>query len=138
MTSATAEKVLKWLLLSMGGLTCLAFVAVIMPTDWMEAGNDAMGLGPFQRSPLMEYLTRTLAAVYGFMGVLTLYVGLNLRRYLDFVAIMGRLTILLGVLLTGVDFWAGMPASWTWGEGPPTILIGMAFLYLVPRIDREG
>jgi hypothetical protein len=138
MTSSTAEKTLKWILLLMGGVTCLAFLAVFMPTDWMESANDAMGLGPFQRSPLTEYLARSLATVYGCLGVLTLYVGLNLRRYLDFVAVMGRLTILLGVLLIGIDLWAGMPASWTWGEGPPTLLVGVAFLYLVPRIDREG
>jgi hypothetical protein len=135
MSPSAAERALKWLLLAMGGLTCLAFVAVFMPTDWMESANDALGLGPFQRSPLTEYLTRSLATVYGCLGILTLYLGLNVRRHAELIPILGRLTILLGVLLTGVDFWAGMPASWSWGEGPPTILIGFAFVWLAGKLD---
>lgn len=135
MTSKTAERTLKWLLISMGALTCLAFVAVFMPTDWMEVANDSIGLGPFQRGPLTEYLTRSLATVYGCLGLLTLYFGFNVRRYLDIMPLIGWLTILLGTLLTGIDFMAGMPASWTWGEGPPTVLIGAAFIWLSGKIE---
>lgn len=65
MSPATAEKSLRWLLLLMGATACLAFVAVFIPTDWMETVNDAIGLGPFPRTPLTEYLTRSLSSVSG-------------------------------------------------------------------------
>ncbi len=129
----TAAKALSWLLILMGGLAMLAVVPMVMPTAWMEAVNDSMGLGPFHRSPLMEYLTRSLSAVYALIGTLILYLGLNVRRYLPLIVVVGWLTVALGVTLTGIDFAVGMPASWSWGEGPPTIVIGWVFVWLARR-----
>jgi hypothetical protein len=133
MRQETAAKILSWLMILVGGMAMLAVVPVIMPTAWMETANDYIGLGPFQRSPLMEYLTRSLSLLYVLFGTLTLYLGLNVRRYLPMIGLIGWLTIVLGVGLTGIDFAAGMPASWSWSEGPPTIAIGLAFLWLVRR-----
>jgi len=135
MSPSTAEKSLKWLLLLMGATACLAFIAVFIPTDWMETANDALGLGAFPRAPLTEYLTRSLSTVYGFLGVLTFFLGLNVRRYLDLIVLVGWMTMVLGALLTGIDLWAGLPSSWIWGEGPPTVLIGAALLFLARRVD---
>lgn len=135
MSPSTAEKSLKWLLLLMGATACLAFIAVFIPTDWMETANDALGLGAFPRTPLTEYLTRSLSTVYGFLGVLTFFLGLNVRRYLDLIVLVGWMTMVLGALLTGIDLWAGLPSSWIWGEGPPTVLIGAALLFLARRVD---
>ena len=129
----TAAKTLSWLLILMGGLAMLAVVPIVMPTAWMEAVNDSMGLGPFHRSPLMEYLTRSLSAIYALLGTLILYLGLNVRRYLPLIVVVGWLTVALGVTLTGIDFAVGMPASWSWGEGPPTIVIGWVFVWLARR-----
>jgi len=129
----TAAKVLSWLLILMGGLALLAIVPMVMPVGWMEAVNDSMGLGPFHRSPLMGYLTRSLSAVYALFGALTLYLGLNARRYLPLIVVVGWLTVAFGVALTGIDFAVGMPASWSWGEGPPTIVIGWVFVRLARR-----
>ena len=129
----TAAKALSWLLIVMGGLAMLAVVPMVMPTNWMEAVNDSMGLGPFHRSPLMEYLTRSLSVLYALIGTLTLYLGLNVRRYLPLLVVVGWLTITLGAALTVIDFAVGMPASWSWGEGPPTVLIGWAFVWLARR-----
>ena len=129
----TAAKTLSWLLIIMGGLALLAVVPMVMPTAWMEAVNDSMGLGPFHRSPLVEYLTRSLSAVYALFGTLILYVGLNVRRYLPLIVVIGWLTVALGAALTGIDFAVGMPASWSWSEGPPTIVIGWVFVWLARR-----
>lgn len=135
MTRSTAEKSLKWLLILMGAMAVFAFAAMIMPTDWMESVNDSVGLGPFPRTPLTQYLTRSLSALYGCLGLLTVYLGLNVRRHLDVIIFVGWLTILLGALLTGLDFKIGMPASWSWGEGPPTVLVGAAILWLAHKVD---
>lgn len=140
MRPAAAERTLTWLLRIFGGMALLALVPMFMPTSWMEAGNDALGLGPFHRSPLTEYLTRSLSAVYALYGALAVYVTFDLRRYLPVVAWIGGLTALFGIYLTGLDLWAGMPASWTWGEGPPTVAIGLLMAWLARRADdaKEG
>jgi hypothetical protein len=138
MTARTAERILFWLLILMGGAAALAVVPMVMPTSWMEATNDWLGLGPFPHSTLTEYLTRSLSAVYALFGVLVIYVALDLRRYLDLVVVMGWLTILLGATLTVLDFAIGMPATWSWGEGPPTIVVGWAFIWLARRVRSGG
>lgn len=134
MTASTAERTLTWLLRVFGGIALAAVVPMVMPTDWMVVTNDGLGLEPFQRSPLTEYLTRSLSAVYALFGALAIYVTLDLRRYAGLVAFMGKLTVLLGVFLTVLGFWAGLPAIWSWGEGPPTVALGVAMAWLAGRV----
>lgn len=138
MSSSTAEKFLRWLLLLMGATACLAFVAIFLPTDWMESVNDAIGLGAFPHAPLTEYLTRSLSTLYGLLGLLMVYLGLNVRRYLDLIERAGAMTMVLGVLLTGIGFKAGVPDSWVWSEGPPTVLMGVALVWLARRVELSG
>ena len=133
MRPETAERWLRRLLYVMGGVALLAVVPLVMPTDWMETINDRLGLGPFQRSPLMEYLTRSLSAVYAMFGAMAVFVAPRVRRYLDLVVFMGWLTVLLGVALLSIDLYAGMPPSWTWGEGVPTMVLGGVFVWLGKR-----
>lgn len=130
MTPASARKTLAVLLYLMGGLAALAVVPMVMPTAWMVATNDWLGLGPFPHAPLTQYLTRSLSAVYALLGVLVLYVARHVDRYLDLVQLMGWVTMALGLFLTGLDFAVGMPAAWSWGEGPPTVVVGAAFVWL--------
>ncbi len=138
MTAARAATVLTWLLRLSGALALSAVVPMLMPTDWMAAANDRLGLEPLHRSPLTEYLTRSLSAVYTLFGALAIYVTLDLRRYLALVAFMGRLTVALGIFLTGLDFWAGLPAAWSWGEGPPTVVLGIVMVWLAARAGAES
>ncbi|MFQ5527503.1 MAG: hypothetical protein ACE5GX_14720 [Thermoanaerobaculia bacterium] len=137
MTAYGAEKVLTWLLRILGVLTLTAMVPMVMPTDWMASTNDWLGLDPFHRSPLTEYLTRSLSAVYALFGALTLYVSRDVRRYADFIGFSAILMMVLGVLFTVLDFWAGMPASWSWTEGPPTVLVGFWMLWLARRVANR-
>src|SRR4029450_13866831 len=71
----TARRLLTWLLYVLGCMMSVAFVAVIMPTSAMAAIADWLGVGPLHRSPLTEYLTRSLSAMYGVLGVLHLYLA---------------------------------------------------------------
>lgn len=136
MTALKAEKILTWLLRVLGALTLTALVPMVMPTSWMVAVNDWLGLEPLHVAPLTEYLTRSLSAVYALFGAVAVYVSLDLRRYVGLVAFAGALTILLGVFFTVLDFWAGMPASWSWTEGPPTVVLGGAMVWLARRVAR--
>jgi hypothetical protein len=126
----TARWLLAWLLYVLGGMMSVAFLAVVMPTAAMAAIADWLGVGPLQRSPLTEYLTRSLSAMYGVFGVLHLYLARDVVRYLDVIVVIGWLTALAGAIVTAIDFAAGMPPFWSWGEGPPTILVGFAILWL--------
>jgi len=129
----TARRLLAWLLYVMGVVMSMAFVAVVMPTSAMVAIADWLGVGPLQRSPLTEYLTRSLSAMYGVLGVLHLYLARDVVRYLDLIVVIGWLTVLAGVIVTVVDFAAGMPPLWSWSEGPPTVLVGLLYIWLAGR-----
>ncbi len=134
MRAETAETILKWLLVILGGLAATAVVAIVMPFSWMQSVNDSLGLEPLVDTPLTQYLTRSLSAVYALFGVLTIYVGLDVRRYRRLIALMAYLTGLLAVTLTAIDFAIGMPPSWSWGEGPPTFLCACFMLWLARRV----
>lgn len=128
-----ARTILKWILLVAGGLAATAVFTMAMPTDWMEWANDWLGLGPFHRSPLIEYLTRSLSALYALNGFMALYLARDVTRYADLLAFYGWLTVGVAAALTAIDFSAGMPPSWRWGEGPPMIVLGLVIVWLARR-----
>lgn len=128
-----AERILTWSLRVLGVVAALAIVAVAMPTSWMVAGAEWSGVAPFPDTVLGQYLARTLSALYALFGVLVLYIARDVRGNLDLIRFVGWLTIALGLLLTTIDFGVGMPPSWSWGEGPPTIVIGGAIVWLARR-----
>ena len=133
MQQQTARRLLAWLLYVMGGMMTAAFLAVVMPTSLMATIADWLGVGPLARSPLTEYLTRSLSAMYGVLGVLHLCLARDVVRYLNLIVVIGWLTVLAGAIMTVVDVAAGMPPFWSWSEGPPTVLTGLAFIWLARR-----
>ena len=81
MLATRHESILKWLLIILGGLAATAVVPMVMPFAWMQSLNDSLGLEPLVDTPLAQYLTRSLSAVYALLGVMTIYIGLDVRRY---------------------------------------------------------
>ena len=55
-----------------GTFTSLAFLAMLLPVDWMDSIHRSMGLGELPRAPVVDYLARSVAALYGFHGALLL------------------------------------------------------------------
>jgi hypothetical protein len=135
MESSRALTTLTWLLRGLGALMLTAVVAAVMPTDWMAAVNDWLGLAPLPRTPLTEYLTRSLSAVFAGLGAMMLFLARDARRYQPFILFVSWLTLSLGIFYLVLDVWAGMPASWTWGEGPPTALLGAWMVWLARRVE---
>ena len=133
MQQQTARRLLAWLLYGLGGMMSVAFLAVVMPTSAMASIADWLGVGPLYRSPLTEYLTRSLSALYGVYGLLHLYLARDVVRYRDLIVVIGWLAVLAGVILTVVDLAAGMPPYWSWSEGPPTALVGFVTVWLARR-----
>lgn len=135
------EKILVFLLRGLGCVTLTAFAAMFLPGSWMERINALIGLGPLPRAPIVDYLARSISALYGFHGVLLLILARDVRRYRAIVAFVAWATALFGVLVTGIDLYAGMPAYWTWGEGPPIVVTGFVLLHLlksVPEVEWKG
>lgn len=119
-------------LLRLGGVvTAAAFVAVFLPAAWMASTHEWLGLGDFPGTPLVDYLARSIAALYGFHGVLLLIVSRDPARHRTIVQFIGVMNIVFGSLMIGIDIHAGLPTLWTLAEGPPIIAFGIVVLYLV-------
>jgi hypothetical protein len=128
------QRILVVLLRAAGILTCTAFLAVFLPTDWMAATHEQLGLGVFPRTPLVDYLTRSVAALYGFHGVLVLLVSRDPVRHAPIVRYVGLVSILFGTLIVFIDLRAGLPMLWTVAEGPPVAVLGALVLYFSRKL----
>ena len=109
-----------------GGVTACAFFAIFLPVEWMVATHERLGLGVFPRSPLVDYLTRSIAALYGFHGCLLLIIASDPVKYRALVWYAATMNIVFGMLMIAIDLHAGMPMFWTLAEGPPIIALGLA------------
>ncbi len=113
-----------------GGVLCLAFPAILLPVEWMATTHEALGLGTYPRSAIVEYLSRSIAALYGLHGVLLLVVARAPRRFAEIVSYIAFFNVTFGVIMLAVDVHAGMPWYWTLAEGPPIVALGFALAYL--------
>jgi hypothetical protein len=121
---------LVFLLRLSGTFTSLAFLAMLLPVEWMASIHQAVGLGEFPRAPIVDYLARSVAALYGFHGALVLLVSTNPVKYRNIVWFIAILNIVFGVMLVVIDLRAGMPLLWTLFEGPSLIAFGMVIAWL--------
>jgi hypothetical protein len=106
--------------------TMAAFLAMLLPVDWMEATHARIGLGEFPRLPIMQYLTRSISALYGFHGVFVWIVSTNPVRYRAFVWFTAIMNMVFGAMMLAIDLYAGMPGLWTVIEGPGIMAMGIA------------
>ncbi len=127
------------LLLRLAGVVMLtAFLAMLMPVDWMASTHEWLGLGVLPRAPIVDYLARSVAALYGFHGVLVLLVAQDPIKYRTFVWYLAVMNVLFGVMITAIDMHAGLPASWTLTEGPPVLAFGIIIGVLNRRAGRPA
>ncbi len=129
MNSETRTKVLVFLLRLAGVATLLAFGAIFLPTSWMRATHEWLGLGAFPEAAVTQYLTRSIAALYAMHGGLLLTVSFHVERCRPVIAYLGWANICFGALMVGVDLKAGLPLYWTLAEGPPVAAMGAALLW---------
>lgn len=113
-----------------GTFTSLAFLAMLLPVEWMASIHQAVGLGEFPRAPVVDYLARSIAALYGFHGALLLLVSTNPVKHRTIVWFIAILNIAFGVMLVAIDVHAGMPMVWTLFEGPSIIVFGIVIAWL--------
>ena len=114
-----------------------ATFAIIMPTEWMALTHTWLGLGEFPGSPLVEYLTRSISAVYAIHGGILLLVSFDISRFAPMIRYLGVTTAIIGGALLCIDIYAGLPTYWVIFEGPPVILIGLTILGLLQAIPQK-
>lgn len=120
-----------WLFRLTGGVMLCAYLAMVMPSTWMQATHRWLGLGELASDAITEYLTRSLSALYGFHGGLLLVLSTNVRRFRRVVVYVAAMNVFLGACLLGIDLHAGLPMWWTLGEGPPIIVLGIVLFWLL-------
>ena len=130
------ERVLRVLMLMVGFSMVLAFLAVVMPREWMVSSHRWLGLGEWPSGPLTEYLARRTSLLYGFLGALFVLVARDLRRNVHITKFLGVMFLILGVAHLSVDLHVGMPLYWTLSEGPPAFVVGLLMVWLNRDIAR--
>jgi hypothetical protein len=130
---ATALRYLQLLLRLGGVLLICAFPTMLLPPDWMAATHQWLGLGEFPRQSIVDYLARSVAALYGFHGILLFIIAADCLKYRVMVTYIAVMNVALGAMLVAVDVFAGMPPLWTLAEGPPLIVMGLAIGWLNAR-----
>jgi hypothetical protein len=118
-------------LLRLGGVvTVTAFFAMFLPVAWMVKTHAWLGLGEFPQSPIVDYLARSVAALYGFHGCLLLLISTDPVRYRAIVTYVAIMNVIFGIIMTAIDLHAGLPLWWTLAEGPPITALGVALAIL--------
>ncbi len=128
MKQASYKQIAQWLLRVIGVSTSLAFFAIFLPLDWMDAIHVWLGLGETPQQAIFSYLTRSLSAMYFAHGAMVLLVSTDVYRFLPLVKLIACLNILLGLLLILIDVWSAMPWFWIAAEGLPIACVGFALL----------
>ena len=123
-------RILVLLLRLAGGVTVMGFIAVFLPADWMASTHRWLGLGQFPQTPVVDYLTRSIAALYGYHGVLNFMVARDPIKYRPFVWFLAFMNISFGLMLIGIDWGAGLPWFWRVAEGPPMLALGLLIAWL--------
>lgn len=108
-----AQRRLAWLLRAIGLLDLLAFVALLLPAAQLAALHAQLGMGPFPEEIIALYLARTASMLYGFCGVLLLFLSTDVARYAPVIRFLSYAGLLASVILLGIDLSTGMP--WWWG-----------------------
>ena len=128
------QKIIAWLLRVAGAFLLLAWPTIFLPVSWQAAGHQALGLGDFPASPLVDYLTRSIAVLYGSRGLVYLLLAGDVPRYAPLIRLFAVLDIVAGVALLAIGFHAGLPSMWVLAEGPSLIAFGAVLLLLLRKV----
>jgi hypothetical protein len=124
---------LVWLLRLFGGMAALALPTIFLPVGWMAEIHAWLGLGTFPESGITDYLARSLSMFYGLVGVLIVFLSMDVDRYRPLIAYVGWGSTVAGPLLLGIGLHAGLPWWWTYHEGPSSTAFGLLVLFLLRK-----
>lgn len=124
------ELVQKWLLRLTGATEMLAFISVVMPQSWMEAGHLWLGMGEMRSSPLLIFMIRQASYTYGLHGLSLWILSTDLKRFRPLIIFNGIAFTLAGIVFFLIDYTAGMPWFWTIGDAAGCAAFGVLLLWL--------
>jgi hypothetical protein len=131
------ERHLVWFLRATAVLLLAAAPAVVMPTAWMRTIGACLGL-EVPDAPLVDYLTRSVSALYAALGAYCWFLSCDVRRYLPLLRFMIPLTALFDVTLIVLDALIPMPIAWMVGEAVAIVGWTLALWWLVRRLSMEN
>jgi hypothetical protein len=119
---------LQVVLRTFGVMDMVAFIAVVMPTAWMQTGHQWAGLGDFPDAPVAAYLARSGSLMYGLHGLFLFLLATDTVRYEKLIRWVAGVTVLHGAGMLTIDLVEQMPLWWTMVEGPAFSLTGIVVL----------
>jgi hypothetical protein len=111
-----AERWLKLLLLFFGLPAAFAVVPFLMPTSWMAAVHQWLGMGVLPDKPIVDYLARYASGFSALYGFLLLLLLTDVRRYAPVITFQAVAIILLSGVGAIFARRAGMPTLWIVGD----------------------
>jgi hypothetical protein len=135
------KKATRWLVLLLrvdGVFMASALIAALMPFAWMGVGHEWLGMGELERSPVVEYLARSASLLYCLVGLMQIYMTVDIRRYYPIVRFMMIARIGVGAVMLWIDLVSSMPTMWTAGEGPMWIVLSVVALWLGKKARLGG
>jgi len=134
-----AERLLRWFLWGVGAALVTALPFVFLPRAWHAAIHEEwIGLGPYPEGPIIDYLVRSVSAVYALSGLFCWLVATDLHRYRPMVAFLGATSVAWGVLMTTVDVRLGLPWWWILGEGVAAIVLGVILVAMERWVKSQS
>jgi hypothetical protein len=111
-----------------GSVEMLAFGAVFLPRDWMEAIHTAMGLPEMPKGPVFDSVMRQVSFSYGLHGLALWFIAADVGRYRPLVILTAIGYLLAGPVFIVIDLGNSMPWYWMAGNGGACLLIGVLLL----------
>jgi hypothetical protein len=133
-----AERMLVLVLRLFGCVDLLAFLAVLLPQSWMAKGHLWAGLGELPPGPLVGYLCRSAAFLYGLHGAVVFFISFDLVRYWRLITFLAVAALVHGGVMLAIDLSEEMPLWWTAVEGPAITVTGAVVLLLQGRIRSQA
>jgi hypothetical protein len=116
-----------------GVVAGLAIFAVFMPRAWMATTHELIGLGKFPDGVIVDYLARSVSALYAVHGGLLWLLARDVRRYEAIIVYIAAAGMAFSVFVLVLDANLGLPVWWTLGEGPSVLVISVVILVLLAR-----
>jgi hypothetical protein len=120
-----------------GVVAGLAIFAVFMPRAWMAATHEAIGLGKFPDGVIIDYLARSISALYAIHGGLLWLLARDVRRYEAIIVYIAAAGVAFSVFILALDASLGLPIWWILGEGPSVLVISLVILTLLARTRAQ-
>jgi hypothetical protein len=131
-----AEGALAAVLKVTGTVMLVALFAVFMPRTWMSATHAWLGLGPLPEGPIVDYLARSVSAIYAMTGAVCWLFSTDVRRYAPAIRFAAWLGVPAGGIFAWIDASAGLPRAWRLSEGPFILALSIVLIRLCRRVPR--